>query len=93
MMLKFNIFSQEYSSYKNRSLLWILVPFSILNEIIKWFKKKQKTLKFMWLGATSLCVVPDLEATRNRLLDSERKKGELATQYQQRLEEVENLKR
>lgn len=47
----------------------------------------------MCLGATSLCVVPDLEATRNRLLDSERKKGELATQYQQRLEEVENLKR
>lgn len=47
----------------------------------------------MWLGATSLCVVPDLEATRNRLLDSEREKGDLATQYQQRLKEVEHLKR
>lgn len=47
----------------------------------------------MWLSATSLCVVPDLEATKKRLLDSEREKGELVTQYQQRVEEVEYLKR
>lgn len=47
----------------------------------------------MWLSATSLCVVPDLEATKKQLLDSEREKGELVTQYQQRVEEVEYLKR
>lgn len=82
----------------------MLIPFSIFNEIIEWLKKtkktwlfkktkQNKTIKFMWLGATSLCVVPDLEATRNRLLDSEREKGDLATQYHQRLKEVEHLKR
>lgn len=47
----------------------------------------------MWLSATSLCVVPDLEVTKKRLLDSEREKGDLVTQYQQRVEEVEYLKR
>lgn len=45
------------------------------------------------VGCHMLIVVPDLEATRNRLLDSEREKAELATQYQQRLEQVEHLKR
>lgn len=75
----------------------MLVPFSILNEIIikkAWlFQNQQQNIALMWLGATCLCVLPDLEATRNRLLDSEREKAELATQYQQRLEEVEHLKR
>lgn len=53
----------------------------------------------MWLGndQTSLCVCvcvfPDLEATRRRLLDSEREKGELATLCQQQFEELEHLKR
>ncbi len=35
----------------------------------------------------------DLEATRSRLLDSEREKSELASLTQQRLEEIGNLKR
>ncbi len=41
----------------------------------------------------SVCVCVDLEATRSRLLDSEREKSELSLLAQQRLEEIENLKR
>lgn len=40
-----------------------------------------------------VCMCADLESTRSRLVESERKKSELATLAQQRLEEIENLTR
>ncbi|XP_067349532.1 uncharacterized protein ccdc14 isoform X2 [Channa argus] len=43
--------------------------------------------------AESLAVKTELEATRSRLVKSERDKSELAALTQQRLEEIENLKR
>lgn len=41
---------------------------------------------------TSFCVFPELEAARHQLLVSEREKTELATLYEQRLDELEHLK-
>ncbi|KAI3366259.1 hypothetical protein L3Q82_009727, partial [Scortum barcoo] len=43
--------------------------------------------------AENALIKTDLEATRRRLLDSEREKGELASIAQQRLEEIGNLNR
>lgn len=40
-----------------------------------------------------VCVSAELEASKSRLLDSEREKSKLASLAQQRLKEMEHLKR
>ena len=54
---------------------------------------KKKTIKKLvgLLYCLSVCI--DLEATKRRLVDSEREKSELALLAQQRLEEIEHLNR
>ncbi|XP_032361797.1 dynactin subunit 1 isoform X2 [Etheostoma spectabile] len=62
-----------------------------LTELQKALQDAQRQLRDR--EADNACIKTDLEATRSRLLDSEREKTELASLAQQRLDEIGNLKR